>query len=261
MVDKRLEDLVNAVEQMEKEREEYLKKSDKQLEEMREMIRYMKENASDMTKKRAFILERAKKRLGEVVISSVPEKKMKSTILDVQDIPEDIIDEFYEMTDRTLNRDRVVLGFPFEVYDMLAGAGTGFASLFENPKHWGRTYHYWFFFTDTDIYIWKEKGSSWSRYPYMCFKNMKAADHYTSFKCDRTSEEHGLDIKEVTSGTFSISHPDFKIQLMRLILDLQDYKEPTDETPEQPVQRRTVSLPEDDGHYGDDPDARDDGFV
>lgn len=95
--------LDNLVKDLEKEKEEYVQSVEARLAEIRKCIdkmkeEYRKETLPEVNGMVEYLLERAKKRFGDKCI-------------EVSDIPEDIIDSFYDWTDRKFDIKRIVLGY------------------------------------------------------------------------------------------------------------------------------------------------------
>lgn len=238
----KFEDLVNEVLQLEKEQKEYISRTNERIAKINECIRVMKDeyraettpNVSSMTE---YLLTRAKKRLGDMII-------------DACDIPEDVMDDFYEVTGRKVNTDKIVLAFQERHYvsssDVLGKALCG------NKNYWNGDH--WFFFTDSELYLWEDEHKQfWCRYPYNSFIELRAGESSNTVKFDKTAEENG-------TGLYNLLYEPYGEQLVRLLLDLRDYAgKCTEEI--KVVPKRSVNLPEDNAIFGDDPKTRDGGYV
>lgn len=167
------------VAELEKEKETYVNLMNERIGEIKKSIErmkheYRKETMPEVSGMVQYLLEKAKKRLGDAVIEA-------------SDISEDLMDDCYCITERRVDIKRVVLA-----------AKLG--------------YFGWLFFTDKEVYLWEESFKKyWAVYPYKSFISVKTdevkfdntAEEHGTCLCNALYDEAGeqvarllMDLKE-----------------------------------------------------------------
>ncbi len=203
--------------ELEKEKEIYVKDMDNRISDIKACIEkmkadYRKETMPEVNGMVEYLLERAKKRLGDAVIEA-------------SDISEKVMEDFYEATERKVNLKRIVLGY--KIVDDLEAFGES-----------------WFFFTDKELYVWcyDRLIRGYSIYPYKAIKNVQydkktAVDIRTPLLRTPTFEymtnteikvdvDENVDVKidnYVTLRYLLVKAGDNAEAIVRLILDLRDF--------------------------------------
>lgn len=181
------------IKELEEEKNAYVKSMEKKIDSIKKSVEkmkdeYRKETMPEVTGMVDYLLERAKKRLGDKIIEA-------------SDIPEDVMDDFYEVTKRKVDTKRVVLGH-------------------ENGCSVAR---YWFFFTDKELYLWR-RNKGYSVYTYEAIKDLKINKTYYSKDVDMLvdwkdcKEQSGEDLRYVLKLMDSDDEA-----IVRLLLDLRDF--------------------------------------
>lgn len=177
--------------ELEKEKDVYVKSMDARIADIKECIVKMKEMYRNETMPEEsgmveYLLERAKKRLGDAVIEA-------------SDIPEDLMDDFFNVTERKVDVKRIVLGYRCNVRDFVL------------------------FFTDKELYVWvNDLQHSYSVYPYKAILDLSFRDRdYVDVDVDKDTciENSGGSLYHILN---SVKEQEQKA-IVRLLLDLRDY--------------------------------------
>lgn len=186
--------------ELEKEKESHVKIMDERIGEIKKGIEkmkdeYRKETMPEATGMVQYLLERAKRRLGDDVIEA-------------SDIPEDLMDDCYCITERQADTSRVVLAWKCK-YSYERG-------IFVEAKV------SWLFFTDKEVYLWDDEyKQNWCVYPYKSFISVRTSGK-TEVVCDDTAKEHGFDLKRFLEECEKGEREKGE-QLARLFMDLKEY--------------------------------------
>lgn len=187
--------------ELEKEKDVYVKSMDARIADIKECIVKMKEMYRNETMPEEsgmveYLLERAKKRLGDAVIEA-------------SDIPEDLMDDFFNVTERKVDVKRIVLGYRCNVRD------------------------FGLFFTDKELYVWvNDLQHSYSVYPYKAILDLSFRDRDRSniIAIDKMNVDVDVDKDtciENSGGSLSrilnFAEKQEQKAIVRLLLDLRDY--------------------------------------
>lgn len=170
--------------ELEKEKEVFVRDMEARIESIKNSIikmkdEYRQETMPEVNGMVQFLLERAKKRLGDAVIEA-------------SDISEDLMDDFYCVTERRADVKRVVLATKLGYSD-------------------------WLFFTDKEVYLWEDDFKEyWCVYPYKSFISVKTFGSSNEVEFDDTAEEHGTCL-------YNALYAENGEQVARLLMDLKDY--------------------------------------
>ena len=188
------------IEELENEKNDYVKSMDSRIQQIRNAVEKMKEEYRNETIPEAtgmveYMIAKGKERLGKKLVEAC-------------DIPKDILEDFYEATDRKVDTKRVVMS------SELDGGSCG---------------RFYFFFTDRMVYLWRtdliEEGCS--VYPYKEIRSIKYIKSSGGILLQTRKEvevklDKAVQEKEVLNLRRAFEYAD-GTNLMRLLLDLRDY--------------------------------------
>lgn len=192
------------IEELEKEKTNYVKVMESRIQKIKDAIEKMKEEyrnetipeANDMVE---YMIAKGKERLGKDLVQA-------------SDIPKDLLEDFYEAMDRKVDIKRIVMKYQLE-------------------GKFNTVYH--FFFTDSTVYLWGHHilGSGCSIYPYKDIQTIKVGEKSNGglLACTQTIERDAEVIfnrKIQENERINLEKVLTEIadkNLVRLLLDLRDY--------------------------------------
>lgn len=194
------------IEELEKEKNDYVKSMDSRIQQIRNAVEKMKKDYRNETIPQVngmveYMIAQGKKRLGK-------------NLVEASDIPNNLLEEFYESMDRKVDTKRIIMSCK------LQGVS-----------------EYHFFFTDRNVYVWGRNfsGGGCSVYPYKAIRTIKYIEKANGLSgilgCDRPiGQVKELEIKldkGVQENEIINLRKVFKsidgTNVMRLLLDLRDY--------------------------------------
>lgn len=205
--------------ELEKEKDAYVKDIEARIMGIKECIIKMKEDYRNETLPEVsgmvdYLLERAKKHLGDAVIEA-------------SDISEKLMDDFYEVTKRTVDVKRVILAY----------------------QEVSKTEKYWFFFTDKEFYLWSDTGgfgrNSYSIYPYKAIWDLSCREVFlltevdVDVDVDMCTIDFNISLDKVLKSPFGNAEA-----IIRLLLDLRDFANRSEQKgPDKKQWKHVLTLP------------------